>query len=365
MSGDKQAIVGLDWIRFSAAVLVMSGHLGWWIWTADVSDPRTIIHGTGIQFDDWVEFTWFGWIGVQIFFVLSGFVIAYSAESARAGRFLRSRVARLVPCALICAALSSAVLYAYGLHSGAEILSRFVRSALISPFGPWVDDVYWTLGIELAFYTVVWILLLRRRFSADKLALTLVSMSAIYWIIRAAAHFIPMLNVLPNNRVTELLLLNHGQFFALGIFVYGMSLKRLTRLRVSGATAAIAVGIASIAATPARAPVPVFIWLVAVGAIIASAYFRLRPSNVARKLGLMSYPTYLLHYVVGSGVLALLLRTGLPPSVCIVATMAAVLMLAFGIVTWPEPWLQRLIKGLPAHSTTTPRQAAIIGTDGG
>ena len=47
----------------------------------------------------------FGWIGVQIFFVISGIVIANSAQSATPFRFAVSRFLRLYPAAWIAAAI--------------------------------------------------------------------------------------------------------------------------------------------------------------------------------------------------------------------------------------------------------------------
>ena len=69
---------GIDAIRFSSAVLVSAFHLTWHIPEAVHVMP-------------------FGWIGVQIFFVISGIVIANSARLATPFRFAVSRFLRLYP----------------------------------------------------------------------------------------------------------------------------------------------------------------------------------------------------------------------------------------------------------------------------
>ena len=48
----------------------------------------------------------FGWIGVEIFFVISGYVIASSAEGAAPRTFLRRRAQRLLPAAWVCATIA-------------------------------------------------------------------------------------------------------------------------------------------------------------------------------------------------------------------------------------------------------------------
>ena len=49
------------------------------------------------SFPELTPIAWVGWVGVEIFFELSGFVIAYSAEGASAFVFFRSRFFRLMP----------------------------------------------------------------------------------------------------------------------------------------------------------------------------------------------------------------------------------------------------------------------------
>jgi hypothetical protein len=82
---------GLDLIRFAAAVMVIFFHLSWKSQNPDIAFAA-------------------GWVGVEIFFVLSGFVIMGSASGANVATFARKRFARLYPAAIACAVINLAVL---------------------------------------------------------------------------------------------------------------------------------------------------------------------------------------------------------------------------------------------------------------
>src|SRR4029079_11339276 len=125
-----------------------------------------------------------GWVGVQIFFVISGFVIAFSAERSTPLRFFEARVKRLVPAVWVCAPISAVVLLYLGLSWPTDAVVRLVRTGLFVPFDPWVDSVYWTLGIEIAFYAVVWTLLRLGRFDLmETVAIVIGLVSTLFWCL--------------------------------------------------------------------------------------------------------------------------------------------------------------------------------------
>jgi len=137
----KRQILGLDLLRFAAALLVMWYHLAYGSWTFDAQFCRQIGMDFSV-FSGLRPFAEFGWIGVEIFFVISGYVIAFSAESSTAGVFLESRVLRLVPGAWICATLSA--LFLLAIHDPSPILRLYLRTAFsprrrptsLEPIGP-------------------------------------------------------------------------------------------------------------------------------------------------------------------------------------------------------------------------------------
>ena len=64
-------------------------------------------------------------------------------------------------------------------------------------------------------------------------------------------------------------------------------------------------------------------------------------ARLARTIGLMTYPLYLIHQVAGAILLGVLVRAGVPPLPAIALTIVAMLAAAWAIATIAEPWLRR------------------------
>ncbi|RVD50142.1 acyltransferase, partial [Mesorhizobium sp. M2D.F.Ca.ET.140.01.1.1] len=71
-----------------------------------------------------------------------------------------------------------------GLSWPTDAVVRLARTALFVPFEPWVDSVYWTLGIEIAFYAIVWILLRLGRYDLmESIAVVIGLVSTLFWCL--------------------------------------------------------------------------------------------------------------------------------------------------------------------------------------
>ncbi len=110
----------------------------------------------------------YGYLGVDLFFIISGFVISLSAEGRNAYAFLKSRVGRLYPVFWVSAIITSLFLLFGGhlIYSNMS-WSRFFASMTMLPelfnADP-LDGTYWTLLVEMKFYLFVFILLLFKKF---------------------------------------------------------------------------------------------------------------------------------------------------------------------------------------------------------
>jgi len=111
----------------------------------------------------------YGFLGVDVFFVISGFVIPYAMYRGmyrfkNFGTFLLKRVIRIEPPFLISIILVIALNWLSTLspyYRGAGFTIDYTALALhlgyLNAFFeyPWVNDVYWTLAIEFQYYIII------------------------------------------------------------------------------------------------------------------------------------------------------------------------------------------------------------------
>lgn len=350
----RRGVVGLDIIRFAAAFMVMVYHLAYLSWAKSDSTSGLLIDG--LRFEAAAPVTAFGWVGVEIFFVLSGLVIAYSADGSSPFSFARSRLVRLYPGAWICASISACALAVAGLYGLNELVVRYVRTMILIPTGPWVDGVYWTLGVEMAFYAVVLVTLCANGFrSAHRLFYALAAISAAYWVAwlvwPQAVEGVP-------TPISRLGLFEHGVFFAIGGMMW-MWVRRgvLTPVHAAIFVVAVLAGLIEIYRVGLERQVyemasPPFVamavWLVSIALMIGSLRYNdliwtPRRADLSRAIGLATYPLYLLHSVVG----ALLMQAFAPwPVAALMAGMIGVTLLSFAICLAPEKSLQKVFRRL-------------------
>ena len=100
-----------------------------------------------------------GYLGVELFFVISGFVIAWTLQrSASLADFAFGRIARLYPAYLACAAITGIVIFGFGFNPTNIQTGDIAWNAVIG-LPPLVkannlDASYWTLGVEVSFYVM-------------------------------------------------------------------------------------------------------------------------------------------------------------------------------------------------------------------
>ncbi|GAA3298077.1 acyltransferase family protein [Streptomyces cinereospinus] len=144
----------LDGIRLLAALMVVLHHFagthradrpGNVIWDRPVSELMPSVFRVAS----------FGWIGVEIFFVISGFVICMSCWGRTPKDFFVSRVIRLYPAYWFAVLFTTAVLVLLpGVQERLRLREVLFNLTMLQAGSdvPHVDPVYWTLWSELRFY---------------------------------------------------------------------------------------------------------------------------------------------------------------------------------------------------------------------
>lgn len=235
-----------------------------------------------------------------------------------------------------------------------------------------IASAYWTLEIELAFYTLIFgtILLWGPAF-IKKTGIILVFVSAPYLFLlflhSAGVINLPWIDL--GCGMKNMLLVRHGPYFALGIFIWATD-KGLMR-RQDWFVAALALFLAAleiyaraIEVAPRYATAldgtridgvllavsAGITFLTAYIALAASVLFndRLAPSirvrGMLRAVGLATYPYYLLHETAGAFGVYWLLSIEVPYRVSLAMALIFTGVLAYSCFRWAEPWLRHHLK---------------------
>ena len=281
----------------------------------------------------------YGWLGVEVFFVISGFVIPYSLTRggyrvADYGRFLLKRIIRLDPPYIVSLAIIIALLCLSASVSGyrGAPLQLSVKLVVLHLgyvnvlFGyPWLNPVFWTLAIELQYYVLV--------------GLAFPVLASTSWVIRTLA--ITGMITLAMSVPVERFVLHWLPLFWLGVLVFHLKDGRI------GVGAFIAwTGVTAVAVIITHGAL---VSAVVVATALALAFARLNAVGPLGFLGNVSYSLYLLHVPIGGRVINLgerLAHSTATKIIFLVGAVAASLLaswLMFRFVEQPaQQWSARL-----------------------
>ena len=159
-----------------------------------------------------------GWLGVEVFFVISGFILPYALHKAGYQpadffRFMWKRILRLDPPYLVCIVVVLGLNFASTLIPGFrgqpfqfDLKQVLLHLGYLNAFFnyEWVNVVFWTLAIEFQFYLLVALIFPLISHSA------LVVRTGICGLLAAAAFLLP----------SEKLVFHYQLLFLLGIWAF-------------------------------------------------------------------------------------------------------------------------------------------------
>ncbi len=340
-AGGVTRLPSLQMLRAVAALLVVLFH------------TQTILGARGVAV--------FGGIfgnadrGVDLFFVLSGFVVTYVhardwGHPRRLGRYVFNRVSRIYPSVLIVSALAVA---AYLLGDRADKLEAWtiVAGVLLLPQdGPLLVGVTWTLKHEMVFYLVfAWTIADRRLLAlpilwqAAVLACALAGLRLSGW----ARYGLGPTNLEFGLGIASALLVMHRAALPAraGPAVPAASLLLGTAMFVAGTLVELV--------WHRRLPVPDLAAYGLASALIVGAAAlldlsgRLRAPRMLVRLGDASYAIYLLHFAVVTQICGVLLRLGVTQGAWLGLSAAAGGVLAgMGFHRWVDRPIQQSLRRL-------------------
>lgn len=303
----------------------------------------------------------YGYLGVNLFFVISGFVILMTAYDRKIESFTASRVARLFPAYWV-AVLFTVILQTFwegGRH--AEPVEALVNLTMTQEAFDIVNvqGAFWTLWIELKFYLLIGVFILvgmtRRRVLAF----------AVLWPVLAqiatATH---------TGFLVSLLIPSYAPYFSAGILLFllfrerhdvatwlALLLNWILCLRQATAYARRASELTHSTVSPTVVAMIVTLSIVAVLVCSTGVVARVRWRWLTFG-GALTYPLYLVHGQVGFFIIDTL-HTRVQAYVVLLIAAVTSFILAYLIHRLVErptaPWLRRSMESglLPTEAQTT------------
>lgn len=339
---ERPRLYAVDGIRLVAALMVAVHH---YAGSRRVDQPGNAVWGRPVSevMPTVFRLAAYGWIGVEIFFVISGFVICMSCWGRGPREFFVSRVIRLYPAYWFAIVFTTAVVVAlpgvWDRLRARDILLNFTMLQSGSGVDS-VDGVYWTLWSELRFY------LLFLAVVATGLTYRKVVVFCCAWgaaaMLAPAAHFGPLtLAANPEG----------AWFFIAGLALYLMHRFGQDLLLWGILAMAWLMGQRQLGVriddfehvSGWRGSVVLFTgFLLVMVAIALGATDRLRWRWLATA-GTLTYPLYLLHYVAGTTVINRLQGT-MDARLLVATVIAGFLLLSRLVHRFVERPLARVLK---------------------
>ena len=331
-------IDAIDGLRFVAAMAVLLFHFAFRTWNATTPGVTGFpVLGAIAQY---------GYLGVDLFFMISGFVILMSAGHGIPGKFVRSRFLRLYPAYWACVALTFAWLclkpHAVPPTGLALLANLTMLQSMVGVQN--LDGSYWTLAVELQFYTLIFAVLALRQ------------LKRIDWILAGwlalaiAADRIPVL-----GSVSAALALNWCHYFVAGAICFRIRSTGLTPLRVAllvfALLQALRKGLWYMALKGRLTGVPYepLIALAAITLFFALFLWLAHGGGRARLPGLtypgaLTYPLYLIHGAIGTDLLWMATQAGANRWIALACVTTLMLLTAHIVLRYVEGPLSRALK---------------------
>ncbi|GAA0413905.1 acyltransferase [Streptomyces luteireticuli] len=329
-------LVVLDGLRIVAALMVVVFHYtalrgGWG------QNPDNVFPGLR-------SVTRYGFIGVEVFFLISGFVICMSAWGRSLGDYAVSRVSRIYPAYWFAIFLTAGVITLWPQVRSVENMDVvFTNLTMVQEaFGVWdVDGVYWTLFIELKFYVLFAIVV------ATGVTYRKCVLFCGLWTL--AAVMVPK----SDSKLLEMWAMPlYTPYFVAGICFYLMHRFKPTALLWGIISMSLLIALHGVpkrvsdnthAGVPTLPAKVIVVAAFVIMALIALGYFDRIQWRWLTTAGALTFPLYLIHQYIGMTVIHGL-REHIPPYPLVAGLIAVMLLAAWLIQRYVERPLGRRMR---------------------
>jgi peptidoglycan/LPS O-acetylase OafA/YrhL len=281
-----------------------------------------------------------GGLGVNLFFIISGFVIFMTLKKVnRSMDFIVSRFSRLFPAYWVAGILTFMIVSIGGL-SGLEVSLKdaLINLTMLANWFtvPYIDPVYWTLSVELSFYVIM--LIIYRTNMLKNIDIIAIVWLIIIFIIRFIKYLFNLELPMP---IIISICLWWANFFIAGIMFYKIKNKKASLINH------IIIIWCYIYCISLKTDISqMLINAVYFGFFYFFCYGRL--SFIVRKsllfLGLISYPLYLIHANVGYVIIRNLNKIAMNPNISVMIATVCALSLAWLIHRFVEKPAMQVIR---------------------
>jgi peptidoglycan/LPS O-acetylase OafA/YrhL len=329
----------LDLLRFLASMAVVLMHFTYSMPLIAHIGPSFLVLG---------QFFRYGYLGVNLFFMISGFVVVKSARHKSLSQFVVARVARLYPVFWLSCLLTFGGLYFSGTQLGGPVSFRqllFNLTMLHEFFGQAsLNGVYWSLTYELTFCFLIGLVIACRLWPL------------LFPVVVGWLAYTLMAGPLPVNHLFSYLFIpKHSAYFIAGMLFYILQSRRQRPWLVYLALAAsFVLALRSDRAERQLAQqfyhdMPLNPWVTAmVIALFFLAFYlillrdwRLPIHPIWNWLGGLTYPLYLLHMLGAAALMPL--ANELNNYLLLSSTVVALLLLCWLVQAQFERPLSRLL----------------------
>lgn len=262
-----------------------------------------------------------GYLGVQIFFIISGFVISISLENSKNYlQFLKKRYIRLAPGMFICSTCTflffSYIYKGEGYYSSKNIINYYIANTFIDPNFVdifvgytkyyYIDNAYWSLWVEVNFYFLIGFLyFLSPKKMIRNYILTCIIGIPIFLLFSSEIGHDILKNFISPEKIKYYKFVSRGfiffhecLWFLVGLFLYKLYNNKKEYKNIS--IMIILIVILSIWGKDIKL---LFIYLSILLLFLIFVYFPKYLSFLNNKwvckLGVASYSLYLIHYHIG------------------------------------------------------------------